>query len=267
MIRTPIVNGQFYPNKTDQLEKTIKGYRPSGESKIDAKGIILPHAGYLYSGRVAVTTVSKVLAKKRLIILGPNHSGLGVNFAIWPKGKWNTPLGDVAVDEELAALILSKSDIIEENYASHRNEHSIEVELPILQYFFGEFSFVPIACMQADSRLYQKVAAEIAEAIKAIKNDILLIASTDLTHYEPDPAARRKDSLAIEAIINLDEDGLVQTVSKNEISMCGLAPVAIFISCLRKLGAKKAQVALYQTSADFSGDSSSVVGYAGIIIK
>lgn len=267
MRRQPIVSGQFYPGRENELKQIIEGFISKEPSKMSAKAIILPHAGYVYSGRVAVTTVNKILPKKTLIILGPKHTSYGADFSLWPKDSWDTPFGPINIDENLAKSIMEKGDYITEDEMAHKFEHSIEVELPIFHYFFGEFTFVPIACQIANITMYRNVASQIYEALKNRKEDILIVASSDMTHYEPDPQARKKDSQAIESIINLDEEELVKKVRAKNISMCGIAPVAILISCVKKLGAKKAQVALYQTSGDTSGDYSSVVGYAGIIIS
>jgi AmmeMemoRadiSam system protein B len=273
MIRESVVSGQFYPNRSQDLRKMIEDFKPKGSSKVCAKGIILPHAGYIYSGRVAVAAVSKVLAKKRIIILGPNHTGLGASFGLWPKGAWRIPFGEIKIDEELAQSILSAGSRIREDYECHLGdpsileEHSIEVELPILYYFLGEFKFVPIACKMASLDMYREAASQIFEAVKGIKDEVLLVASTDLTHYEPDSSARKKDRSAIEAIVNLDEKELLDKIAMQNITMCGVAPVAILISCLKKLGAKKSCVELYQTSGDSSGDYSAVVGYVGMTIS
>jgi len=267
VLRKPAVSGQFYPARVKGLTEIIDRFKPKESSKISAKGIIVPHAGYVYSGEVAVTTVSQVLAKPRLILLGPNHTGLGEPFALWTKGKWQIPFADIDIDEELAVKILERKGVIEEDEVAHKYEHSLEVQLPILYRFFGQFKFVPIACQQATLEIYQKVADQIIEAISDIKNDILFVASTDLTHYEPDASARAKDRIAIEAIVNLDQAGLINQVKKNNITMCGLAPVAILIGCMKSLSATKAQVSLYQTSGDSSGDYTSVVGYLGMVIK
>ena len=267
MLRKPVVNGQFYPADKKKLTAAIGALIPQAASKISAKGLILPHAGYAYSGAVAAATVAKVLPKKRLIILGNNHSGLGTSFALWSEGEWETPFGSIKIDEKLAKTILERSDLIKSDCLAHVAEHSIEVQLPIVSYCFGEFQFVPIACRISSLEIYREVAEQLFEAVKNIKNEILMIATSDLTHYEPDSAARRKDSMLIESIINLDEGDMLKKIKKEDISACGEAPVAILISCLKKMGAKKSQVIRYQTSADTSGDATSVVGYAGIVIN
>jgi len=267
MIRKPVVDGQFYPQKKEEIDDFIQKFSLQTSSQINAKGVILPHAGYIYSGRVAIETLAKVIPKKKVIILGPNHTGLGNNFSLWPKGSWKIPSGQIQIDEKLAETILSKGDLIKEDYLAHKQEHSIEVQLPIINYFFSEFKFVPICCRQADITIYREIATQIFESIKEVKTDILLIASTDLTHYEADQVARKKDRLVMEAIIDLDEEELLQRVKNKNITMCGEAPVAIVIACLKKMGARKSQTILYQTSADTSGNSESVVGYGGMVIN
>jgi len=267
MLRKTVVAGQFYSENKETLEKEIKDFLPSEISKMSAKAIILPHAGYVYSGKVAVTTVSKVLAKKRLIILGPNHTGFGSTFSLYPNGSWQTPLGIIDIDKELHKAVINNGDNIKIDPLAHEYEHSIEVELPILKYFFKQFTFIALTCKQATMQIYEKVAEQLFLASKLFKDEVMVVASTDLTHYEPEPTARKKDIEAIEAIINLDADQLLDTVKKKSITMCGIAPVAILLKYLKKIEAKKAQVALYQTSGDVSGDYSSVVGYAGIIIN
>jgi len=267
MIREPVVSGQFYPQKAPELKKIIEEFKPKDSTKSSAYGLILPHAGYVYSGQVAVSTVSKVIPKKRIIILGPNHTGYGENFGMYAEGSWKIPSASLPIDSNLAKRILDSGVDIKPDTLAHKFEHSIEVELPILYYFFGDFSFVPIVCNVSNLATYEKVAEQIFSAVKADKEEILFIASSDMTHYEPDSTARRKDRDALTHIINLDADGLVKTVKKENISMCGIAPVAILLMIMKKIGANKASVSLYETSADSTGDTSSVVGYAGVVIS
>lgn len=267
MKRNPVVAGQFYSENPHHLKETIASFKKGISQKISAKGAILPHAGYIYSGKVAVQTVEKILPEKRLIILGPNHSGLGENFSVYSRGAWFTPLGEVKIDEELAEYILKEKGPLKEDTLAHKFEHSIEVELPILQYFFKQFSFVPIICREDRLKTYREIAEQIYRGIKKTKEKILVIASSDMTHYEPDSTARRKDRLAIEAILNLDVENFLKIVEKENISICGVAPIAITLILTKLLGATKAEVVLYQTSADTSKDYSSVVGYLGAIIN
>jgi len=272
-MRTPAVNGQFYPDSRDGINEFIENClavdpgNAKNTSRMKARGIILPHAGYIYSGKVAVATVSKILPAARLLILGPNHTGLGERFSLWPKDAWEIPGTSIPVDEKLVAGILASGNMIKADRLAHLREHSIEVQLPILQYFFARFSFAAITCQTAGLAEYEKIADQICSAVNKQKEDVLLVASSDMTHYEPDAAARKKDALVLEHIVGLDPEGMLKTIETLASSMCGAAPVAILLCCLRRLGARKAQVALYQTSGDASGDYNEVVGYAGVIIQ
>lgn len=267
MRRDAVVSGQFYPSEILELKKTIEGFDQKNAAKKHAYAIIVPHAGYVYSGRVAAATISKVLAKKRLIILGPNHTGYGADFGIFAKGSWGSPFGDISIDENLADKILKKGSLIVEDALCHKFEHSIEVELPFLYYYFKEFKFVPIVCQVSDIATYKEVASQIVAAIKDIKEEIMVVASSDMTHYEPDPAARKKDRLALECITNLDAEALLKVVRRENVTMCGIASVATTLLIAKEIGATKASVSLYQTSADSGAPSDSVVGYAGVIIS
>ena len=267
MIRAPVVSGQFYPDNASELRKAIEAFKPKDSTRSGAYGLILPHAGYVYSGKVAVSAVNKVLPKKRIIILGPNHTGYGEDFGMYSEGRWKIPFANLPIDCDLVQRILKSGTDITPDTLSHKFEHSIEVELPILYYFFGEFSFVPIVCRPSALSTYEKVATQIFSAVKNIKEDILFVASSDMTHYEPDSTARRKDRAALTHIVNLDAEGLVKTVKKDNISMCGIAPVAILLLIMKKIGANKASVSLYETSADSGADSNSVVGYSGVVIS
>lgn len=267
MVREPIAAGRFYPDNPGDLSELIKSFIPKDTAKMSVKGLILPHAGYSYSGRVAVAAVSRILPKKKVIILGNNHSGIGSDFSLWPSGSWRILEKEIKIDHSLTKAILGKPGPIKEDLSAHQGEHSIEVELPILDYFFADFEFVPIACKVCKLESSQAAAEQIFQAIKNIKEEILLIASTDFTHYEPDAAVRRKDRIALEAIVALDEELLIDKVIEEDISICGLAGVVVLLQCLKKIGARKSQVILYQTSGDTGGDYSSVVGYAGITFK
>lgn len=266
MTRNPYVSGTFYPSHAAELKNFIASCTPKKTAQITAQGMILPHAGYIYSGEVAIATVAGVLPKKRVLILGPNHMGLGEPFSIYPQGAWNTPLGLVSIDEDLTMRMVNTSLFLKRDATAHQCEHSIEVELPILQYFWGDFRFVPLCCQIASAQEYRQIAQQIYDALKDIKDDILIVASSDMTHYEPDSTARKKDRDAIESIIKLDDTELLKKVKKDNITMCGIAPVSIMLALTKLMGATKAEVVLYQTSGDITGDYSAVVGYLGAII-
>ena len=237
--------------------------------KDEVIGVVSPHAGYVYSGAVAVAVLSSIKPRSKYVILGPNHTGLGAAFSMSKVSSWKTPLGEVAIDEDLREKLLGYSGLIEADDAAHMAEHSIEVQLPILQAMQKEFTFVPIVVASDDLESYRKVGKDIAGAIKelGIQKETVIIASSDMTHYEADESVRSKDKAAIEAILELDEEKLLKRVRQMEISMCGYGPTAVMITAAKILGAKKAKLVKYQTSGDTSGDYSSVVGYAGITVS
>jgi len=268
-LRKPVVSGQFYPQDAKALNSMIASFADLQAQKIDCLGAILPHAGYIYSGKVAAQTVSGINIKDTVVLLGPNHTGQGSTISIMAEGSWQTPLGNVEIDTKLAGLFLEKCSYLKINHLAHLDEHSLEVELPILQYFRKDFKIVPIAMMTDDLSMLEEVAQNLAMVIKEnnLKGSTMLIASSDMTHYESQASAQQKDASAIEAILALDVHKLQAQVKKLNISMCGFAPVAVLIKTAALLGAKKAKLIKYQTSGDVTGDTSSVVGYAGIIIN
>ncbi|MDD2679963.1 MAG: AmmeMemoRadiSam system protein B [Candidatus Omnitrophica bacterium] len=268
-IRQAQVAGQFYPAQGKAIKEQISGFINGNEQKTDALACVLPHAGYQYSGRVAAQTVSRIKIKDKVILLGPNHTGLGALYSIMAEGVWQTPLGQVNIDAQLAGSILAGSKYLEEDSLAHAQEHSLEVELPLLQYFKDNFEIVPIAFMSDDLTVLKKIGEEIAGVIKSagLKDKILLVASSDLTHYEPQGEAEAKDKKAIEAILELNPDKLMRQVKYFNISMCGYAPLIAMLAAANSLGAKSARLVKYQTSGEATGDKSAVVGYAGIIIN
>ena len=266
MRRKPRVAGQFYTASPDLLKKEISDFTKGGRGDIDAIGVVSPHAGYMYSGEVAGNALSSIKKKSTYIILGTNHTGLGKPFELDSHSAWITPLGEVAVNQELSKLILEKSSHIKKEATSHVYEHSIEVQLPFLQYLSKDFSFVPITIAPSEIGIYQEIGRELAGAIKDFGGEVTIIASSDMTHYEPQEDAVKKDKMAIDKILNLDIDGFLKTIEKYEITACGFAPIAVMMSASVELGAKKAALVKYQTSGDASGDYSTVVGYAGIAV-
>ena len=267
MSRQPVVAGQFYPSSASQLRTMIEKMVDEAAEKEDVIGLVSPHAGYIYSGPVAGAVISRVKFKDTCIILGPNHTGRGKPLSIMSQGKWQTPLGDVEIDAELAQHLLSLTRHLQEDEAAHQFEHSIEVQLPFLQYFKPDIKIVPITLSFAGIDVYKEIGEEIARAINDTGREAVIMASSDMTHYEPQDTAAKKDRQAIDAILRLDEDELFRRVEEHNISMCGVAPVASLIAAARELGATSAELVKYQTSGDTSGDYSAVVGYAGIIIK
>ena len=266
MIREPVVAGQFYPASPSQLKAMIEELVDEKATKEEVIGLVSPHAGYIYSGPVAGAVISKIKFKDTFIIMGPNHTGSGKPLSIMTQGTWKTPLGEVEIDSELGKQILATSSYLQEDNVAHLYEHSIEVQLPFLQYFKPDIKLVPIILAYSSGATYKEIGKEIAKAIKDLNREVVIIASSDMTHYEPHESAKRKDAQAIEAMLDLNEDELLKRVEELNISMCGYAPAVSLISAAKELGAKGAELVRYQTSGDTSGDYSAVVGYAGIII-
>ena len=266
MIRNPVVAGQFYPGSPDQLRSMIKGLVDEKAVKEEVIGLVSPHAGYIYSGPVAGATISRIKFKDTFIIMGPNHTGNGKPLSIMTEGAWKTPLGEVEIDSELGTQILAASSHLQEDHLAHQYEHSLEVQLPFLQYFKSDIKIVPIVLAHASGAIYKAIGKGLAKAIKELNKEVVIIASSDMTHYEPQESARRKDTQAIEAILDLNEDELLRRIQELDISMCGYAPTVSLISAAKELGATGAELVRYQTSGDTTGDYSAVVGYAGIII-
>ncbi|MDP2931020.1 MAG: AmmeMemoRadiSam system protein B, partial [Chloroflexota bacterium] len=264
--RQPVVAGQFYPSAAAQLKIMIEQFVDKKAAKEEVIGLVSPHAGYVYSGLVAGAVISRIKFKDTFIILGPNHTGRGKPLSIMTQGNWQTPLGNVEIDAELAGKILATSRHLAEDELAHQFEHSIEVQLPFLQYFKPDVKLVPIILSFAAGSTYKEIGREIAQAVKDLHRPVVIMASSDMTHYESDESARRKDNQAIEAILDLNEDELLERIDKLGITMCGYAPAVSLIAAARELGATGARLVKYQTSGDVSGDYASVVGYAGIVI-
>ncbi len=268
-IRNPVVAGRFYPSSSQGLTSLIETLidKPPVE-KLDVIACMLPHAGYIYSGAVAAQTIAQIKIKNKVILLGPNHTGNGLEYSIMAEGTWKTPLGEIQIDSALASGILSRSGHLKADEEAHTDEHSLEVEVPLLQYFKPDFKIVPILFLSDKLSELKEIGIEIAAAIKSanMQDSVLIVASSDMTHYEPYEEAKNKDKEAIQAILELNEDKLMERIQKLKISMCGYAPVIAMLSAAKSLGAKSAKLIKYQTSGDVTQDKSSVVGYAGIIV-
>lgn len=266
-IREPAAAGSFYPGSASQLRATLAAIIDEDAVKDDVVGMLLPHAGYQYSGEIAGATISRVRFLDTFVIMGPNHSGMGEPFSIMTEGVWRTPLGEVEIDSELAKKVLDSSRFLKEDTLAHLREHAIEVQLPFLQYIEPEILIVPILLAHADVAIYQEIGQALVKAIKELGRKVVFIASGDMTHYESQEVAERKDRQAIEAILNLDEAELLKRVREIDISTCAYGAAAVMITAVKEIGAGEAELVKYQTSGDATGDYSAVVGYAGIIIK
>jgi AmmeMemoRadiSam system protein B len=278
--RLPAVAGYFYEATSDALINRIKwcfthslgpGKLPSryeGRLK-ESIGYVVPHAGYMYSGPVAAHAYYRIALEGKpdtFVVLGPNHTGLGTAVSIYDKGVWSTPLGDVEVDSELALEIVRRSNYVDVNYDAHKFEHSIEVQLPFLQYIFGTFKFVPIVLAYQVPEIAKDLANSIASASKELGRDVIILASSDMTHYEPDDIARKKDHDVLEHIVRLDPMKVFEVINKENVSMCGVGPVLTLLYYANKVGGSKGEVLKYATSGDVTGERDAVVGYAAVRI-
>lgn len=277
-VRRPAYAGTFYEGTTQSLKaqieqcftnelgpRTIPKVR-EGQLK-NTVGLICPHAGYMYSGPVAAHGYYHLASDGKpdlVVIFGPNHTGSGSGLAVMRDGAWQTPLGEVEIDSETADNIMRESRLIDVDDVAHQREHSIEVQLPFLQYLYGSsFRFVPICFLMQDLESCREIGVAVAKAARG--KNALVIASTDMTHYEPQKTAERKDQKVIDAALKLDEKMLYSTVEGLQVSMCGYGPAVAAITAVKELGARKGRLLCYKTSGDVTGDQSTVVGYASMI--
>ena len=267
MNRKPIVAGQFYPGSKSSLEAEVKSFLDAAAKPRKAIAAIAPHAGYIYSGKVAGEVFANVIVPKHCIVLSPNHTGIGNSAAVWARGSWSIPTGEIPVDEKLAAKLLNSCSELSDDTKAHMGEHSLEVELPFLFARQPAVSIVPITVSHITAVACKKMGDAIASVIKSENEEILIVASTDMNHYEEQKRTVSKDQMAIDKVLALDADGLLSTCGENRISMCGVVPTAIAINACKALGAKKATLIRHATSGDVSGDYDAVVGYAGFVIE
>ncbi len=270
-VRRPAVAGRFYPAKAQTLTRDLDAYLgpdPDKAEKVEnALGCVVPHAGYMYSGHVAGAVYRRLPARSSYIILCPNHFGRGAPLAMMSSGSWLTPLGEVPIDGSLAQAVRRGCHLLMEDPNAHAEEHSLEVQLPFLQRQVRNFLFVPVAIGVGGYAALESLGRGVAQAAKAAPQPVLIIASSDMNHYEPDSVTRVKDRKAIDRILALDPQGLYDVVRREDISMCGYGPTIAMLTAAKELGAARAELVKYATSADTSGDCSAVVGYAGIIIS
>ena len=279
-IRRPCQAGAFYEGTAKSLKTQIEdcfvhrlgpGKIPEilKEGRIQAIGFVCPHAGYMYSGAVAAHAYYKLALDGKpdvVFLFGPKHTGYGSGLAVMSDGFWRTPLGDVEIDSELANQVVHESRIVDVDDSAHRIEHSIEVQLPFLQYLYGsEFKIVPICFLMQDLSSAREVGEAVAKVL-AGRNGVI-IASSDMTHYEPQESAERKDKMVLEAVEAMDEAKLYSVIEAHRISACGYGPIAALMTAAKILGAKEAKLLCYKTSGDVIGDYSSVVGYAAVCFK
>jgi MEMO1 family protein len=268
-VRHPAVAGRFYPRDAEALRQEVRSYlsHASQHTPVRALGCIVPHAGYMYSGHVAGAVFAGLEIPQLCLVLCPNHTGVGRPLAIVSEGAWETPLGNVAIDSAFAAALKRRCPLLQEDSSAHRNEHAAEVELPFLQMRQPQLKFVPIALGTGQFEALEQLGGAIADVIASQNANILIVASSDMNHYESDAITRVKDHSAIEPILSLAPRALYDVVTQQNISMCGFGPAVAMLTAAKKLGATSANLVKYATSGDVSGDRDLVVGYAGVVVR
>ncbi len=266
-IRRPAVAGTFYEGTETALKSQISPFINEKDPKQKALGVMAPHAGYMYSGSVAGAVYSKIKPADTFLILGPNHTGLGAEVSIFPEGAWEFPMGEVPIDERLAKALLEGSNDFTKDDLAHLSEHSIEVQVPFLQYLFNNFKIVPVCLGRLDLPMCLKLGEAIAKVLESRSGTTVMVASSDMSHYVSREVAEKKDQLAIEAIKERDPGKLYEVVRKNNISMCGVIPTVVMLAACNAMGATNASLVKYSTSGDVTGDLRQVVGYAGVVVR
>lgn len=267
MQRQPVVAGQFYPGSFQQLKSLLATLIPENCARQRVSGIISPHAGYVYSGAIAGQLYAQIDIPPTVLIIGPNHTGAGAPAALYPDGEWLTPLGTVAVNSRLNNLLHQYVPQIQSDCAAHQKEHSLEVQLPFIQYLRTDVTISAICLGLGDYAILSDIGRGIAAAIREYGEEVLIVASSDMTHYESADSARHKDGLALEKVLAFDAKGLLEVCRSHNITMCGVAPSAVMLTAARELGAATAEVVAYGNSGDVSGDNQQVVGYAAVIVS
>jgi len=264
-MRAPAVSGQFYPRNKNDLDREIsrcfEGV-PADDKQV--LGAVVPHAGYIYSGNTAAYVYSMLPEADTFVILGPNHTGYGSPVSVSSE-NWSTPLGEVGSDNEFIKALPKR--IIDTDETAHKYEHSIEVQLPFLQHRFSDFKIVPICMGMQDEETALDVGSELAEAVRKVNKKVVIIASSDFSHYKPDKVAREDDAYFINSILNMDMPGFYRKLYERNASVCGYGTIAAMLTASKEIGATKATLLKYSTSGDTTGDFSAVVGYAGIIVE
>lgn len=266
-VRHPAVAGQFYPRNATALLADLRSYLTPVAPPVPAIGVVVPHAGYMYSGHVAGAVYARLEVPQRCILLCPNHTGMGHPLSLMCHGAWETPLGAVPVDTELASALLTRFSPLTDDPDAHRREHAIEVQLPFLQAKRGDLRFVPIAIGTRQYEALEGLGRAIGETLAVQSDRVLILASSDMNHYESDQITRVKDHKAIAQILALDPRALYDVVMSEDISMCGYGPTVAMLTAAKRLGATSAQLIKYATSGDVSGDRNMVVGYAGVAVQ
>ncbi len=268
-VRPPAVAGTFYPSQPAKLRRMVQDYLDNVAATPEpVRAVLAPHAGLVYSGQCAAHVFRRSRIPNVVVILGPNHTGAGVSgkASLWDRGAFETPLGTLSIAESLADDLMTRSPLIVPDQSAHYREHAIEVELPFIQVIAPETTIIPMVLSFEDWSYCEAIANAIAAVVRDSAADILLVASSDMTHYEPAERAAEKDKLALAEVETLDGRHLLETCRKYRVTMCGSAPAATILETARQLGAEKATVVDYRHSGWVTGDDASVVAYAGALV-
>jgi MEMO1 family protein len=266
MVRQPAVAGKFYTDDPDQLRAELDSMIPQGEAG-RAIGIVAPHAGYIYSGKVAGRVYGAVRVPEAVLVIGPNHTGIGAPAALSPSGDWLTPLGPVPVNSRLSKLILKHAPLVREDVAAHRFEHSIEVQLPFLQYRNPRVCIAALCLSLPDFDSLSALGEGIARAVSEYADEVLIVASSDMTHYESASSAKAKDELALAELAAMNPEALLKVCREKDITMCGVIPATVMLVAAKALGATSSRLVSYTTSGEVNGDLQRVVAYAAVMVS
>jgi len=268
MIRTPAVAGHFYPADPEALGEMVASFLPSPPGTPEKAAVLMaPHAGFIYSGKVAGATYGRVAVPRRIILLGPNHTGRGAPLSIWDRGEWQMPWGPVPVDTALCESLKRHCASLSSDFEAHLREHCLEVQIPFLQRRCKSFRFAPIVVGTSRLEELRTFGQGVAMAVRESEEDVLIVISSDMTHYEPAEEAARKDRLALERMESVDPEGLHRVVREKGITMCGVAPAVAALFAARELGTHSGRLVSYARSGEVSGDFLEVVGYAGMVFS
>lgn len=260
----------FYESSPERLRTQVEACfagNPPDVAKERFVGAVVPHAGLMYSGHVAAAFYAVAELPRRFIILCPNHTGAGHYAAIHPEGAWRMPFGDVPIDSEIAHALMQRTPLLADDLRAHAREHSLEVQLPFLQYLLPDFTFVPICLGAHRYDFAEEIGHAIAEVVRASAEPVGILASSDLNHYEDQNATMRKDRLAIDAVLHRDPRELWRVVEELDVSMCGFIPTTTMLLAANELGTSHARLVKHATSGDISGDYTRVVGYASLLVS
>jgi AmmeMemoRadiSam system protein B len=269
-VREPAVNGMFYPDEPAKLRKDIEYYLRNAvirDFEENIIGVISPHAGYVYSGQVAAYGF-RMIAKKQydtVILIGPSHRVYFEGVALWDRGSFKTPLGRVGIDEEIAQEIMNIGGVIKPDMDTHREEHSLEVQLPFLQSVLDGFQIIPLIMGVQTSNVCRKLVESLSQVLQASKKKFLIVGSTDLSHYYPYAEAKKLDDVIVGHLDTFNIPGMTKDIEANKTEACGTGPIVATMMLSEKLGADHGTVLKYANSGDVSGDKSGVVGYVSAV--